>query len=64
MIAMEIRMYHVDSMEYSGSIDVKDGTWHYRDVTDEHMIKVTTGMPIKAVLACLINFGLVYDVIE
>lgn len=51
-------------MEYSGSIDVKDGTWHYRDVTDEHMIKVTTGMPIKAVLACLINFGLVYDVIE
>ncbi|MBP7737988.1 MAG: hypothetical protein KA369_18565 [Spirochaetes bacterium] len=61
---MEIRMYHVDTMEYSGSIDVKDGSWQYRDVTNDHMIKVTSGMPFKAVLACLINFDLVYDIIE
>jgi hypothetical protein len=61
---MEIKLYHIDSMEYSGSIDVKDGSWEYRDVVNDHMISVTKGMPIKAVLACLVNFDLVYDIIE
>lgn len=64
MHPMEIKLYHVDSMEYSGSIDVKEGSWEYRDVTNDHMVSVTKGMPLKAVLACLINFDLVYDVIE
>lgn len=61
---MEIKLYHIDSMEYSGSIDVKDGSWEYRGVTNDHMISVTRGMPIKAVLSCLAAFDLVYDVIE
>jgi hypothetical protein len=61
---MEIKLYHIDSLEYSGSIDVKEASWEYRDVTNDHMISVTKGMPLKAVLACLVTFDLVYDVID
>ena len=61
---MEIKLYHIDTLDYSGSIDVTDGSWSYRGVSNDHMIAVTTGMPLKAVLACLVSFDLVYDVIE
>jgi hypothetical protein len=61
---MEIKLYHMDTMEYSGSIIVKGNEWEYRDVKNDHMISVTKGMPIKAVLPCLITFELVYDLIE
>jgi hypothetical protein len=61
---MEIKLYHIDSLDYSGSIDVMEGSWNYRGVTNDHLISVTTGMPLKAVLSCLVAFDLVYDVIE
>jgi hypothetical protein len=60
---MEIKLYHMDSLKYSGSIIVKDTTWEYREVMDDHMISVTRGMPLKAVLSCLTTFNLVYDII-
>ena len=59
-----IKLYNADSMEYAGSILVKGQTWEYVDVEDEHMKKVTVGMPVKAVMMCLINFNLVYDIFD
>jgi hypothetical protein len=61
---MEIKLYHMDTLEYSGSIVMKGSSWEYRDVKNDHMISVTRGMPIKAVLSCLTTFELVYDIIE
>jgi hypothetical protein len=61
---MVIKLYQMDTLEYSGSILVKDNSWEYQDVTNDHMVSVTKGMPLKAVLACLASFNLVYDVIQ
>jgi hypothetical protein len=61
---MVIKLYHMDTLEYSGSIIVDKNAWEYRDVTNDHMVSVTRGMPLKAVLACLANFNMVYDVLE
>ncbi len=59
-----IKLYDMDSMEYAGCIEVTGARWEYRDVCDEHMLEVTAGMPLKALLACLVSFNYVYDVIE
>jgi hypothetical protein len=59
-----IKLYNADSLEYAGSILVKGKAWEYVDVDDEYMKKVTVGMPVKAVMMCLINFNLVYDIFE
>lgn len=59
-----IKMYNADSMEYTGSILVNGYQWEFRDVDDEHLIRTTSGMPLKAVLACLISFNIVYDITE
>jgi hypothetical protein len=59
-----IKLYDCDSLEYCGSIISEGATWEYKDVTDEHMISVTKGMPLKGVLACLINFNMVYDIYD
>ena len=61
---MVIKLYHMDTLEYSGSIIVKENAWEYQDVTDDHMMSVTRGMPLKALLACLTTFNLVYDMIQ
>jgi len=61
---MVIKLYQMDTLEYSGSIIVNNNTWEYRDVTDDHMVSVTRGMPLKAVLACMASFNMVYDMIE
>jgi len=61
---MQIKLYDMDTMEYAGAIVVTDAGWEYRDVTNEHMMSVTRGMPFKAVIACLAWFNLVYDMIE
>ncbi len=61
---MEIKLYQMDSLEYSGSIIVRGNDWEFRDVTDGHLRSVTKGMPIKALLASLSSFNLVYDIIE
>lgn len=58
-----IKLYNADSLEYAGSILVRGHSWEYLDVDDEYMKKVTEGMPVKAVMMCLINFNLVYDII-
>lgn len=60
----EIKLYDADSLEYSGSMIVEGGQWKYDGVKDEHLIQVTSGMPLKAALSCLISFNFVYDVIE
>jgi hypothetical protein len=62
--SMVIKLYQMDTLEYSGSIIVNNNAWEYRDVANDHMVSVTKGMPLKAVLACLASFNMVYDVIE
>lgn len=63
-IFMEIKLYHIDTLEYSGSILVKDNAWEFNNVNNDFMKTVTKGMPIKGLMASLINFDLVYDIIE
>jgi len=61
---MLIKLYHMDTLEYSGSIIVHNNDWEYQDVTNDHMVSVTRGMPLKTVLACLASFNMVYDIVE
>lgn len=62
--AMTVRLYTMDTLEYAGCI-ISDGPqWHYRDITDERLMSMTKGMPLKAVLAYLSTFNLVYDLVE
>lgn len=61
---MEIKLYDMDTLEYSGSIVGNNNAWEYREVKNDHMISVTKGMPLKAVLGCLTTFNMVYDIIE
>jgi len=61
---MRYDLFDIDTLNYSGSIVVTETGWNYRDVTNEHMKSVTTGMPLKAALSCLGWFGLVYDEIK
>ncbi len=61
----EIRLYDADTLEYAGSMVINGPqSWAYVDVKDDYMISVTSGMPLKAALQCLITFNIVYDVIE
>lgn len=59
-----IKLYKMDTLEYSGSIIVRDNRWDFDGVHDSHLVSVTKGMPIKALMACLSSFNLVYDIIE
>ncbi|MCU0845148.1 MAG: hypothetical protein MUC76_09510 [Spirochaetes bacterium] len=62
---MEIKLYHIDTLEYSGSIVARNAfDYEFRDVSDTHFISMTRGMPLKALLANLVSFDLVYDVID
>lgn len=60
----EIILYDADSLEYSGKIIVEDNSWKFSEVSNEFLVTFTKGMPLKAVLQCLISFNIVYDVIE
>ena len=62
--AKEIKLFNADTLEYAGSIIINESSWSYTDVKDDYMIGVTSGMPLKAALQCMITFNLVYDVIE
>lgn len=64
VLCMVIKLYDMDTMEYTGSIVGNGNDWEYREVTNEHMISMTKGMPLKAVLSCLTTFNMVYDIIE
>ena len=61
---MRIKLYHIDTLQYSGAIIVSGREWEYQDVSNSHLVKVTLGMPLKAVLANLVSFDLVYDIVE
>ncbi len=60
----EFKLYNSDSLKYEGSIIQEGQEWKYKDVNNDHLVEVTKGMPLKAVLSNLIFFDLVYDVIE
>ena len=60
----EVKLYNADTLEYAGSMVVTNDSWDYVNIEDEYLLKVTKGMPLKAVLPCLITFNLVYDIIE
>ncbi len=60
---MVIKLYDMDTLEYSGQIIAASNTsWEYENVNNDFMIQMTKGMPLKAVLANLVVFNLVYDV--
>lgn len=62
---MEIRLYHIDTLEYRGSIVARNGfDYEFRGVSDEHFISMARGMPLRALLANLVAFDMVYDVID
>ena len=60
----EVKLYNADTLEYAGSMIVKDDSWNYVDVKDNDLLSMTKGMALKSVLPCLITFNLVYDIIE
>lgn len=60
----EFRLYDADSLEYRGSIFATQDSWRYSGITDAHLIATTSQMPLKGVLATLISFNLVYDIVE
>jgi len=60
----EVKLYNADTLEYAGSMIVKDDSWNYVDVKDKDLLEMTKGMVLKSVLPCLITFNLVYDIIE
>ena len=60
----EVKLYNADTLEYAGSMIVKDDSWNYVNVKDNDLLSMTKGMALKSVLPCLITFNLVYDIIE
>ncbi|MCL2154729.1 MAG: hypothetical protein FWH53_03590 [Leptospirales bacterium] len=63
-IIKEVKLYNADTLEYAGSLVVKNNSWDPVKIEDKHLLEVTKGMPLKSVLPCLITFNLVYDIIE
>ena len=59
----QIKLYNADTLEDAGSIIFNGDDWEFKDVNDQHMIEMTAKMNLKAVLANLIAFNLVYDII-
>ena len=62
-IIEKVKLFDADSLEPAGLIQMlENSNWEFQDVTDTHMIEVTKNMNIKAVLANLIFFNLVFDI--
>lgn len=61
---MTIKLYNMDTLDYSGSILVTNDGWEYEGVDDQYLRTITRGMPLKALLANLVSFNIVYDIIE
>jgi len=59
-----VKLYNADTLEYAGEIVVNSSNWEYVDVINSDLIEMTKGMPLKALLPCLIGFNLVYDMFE
>jgi hypothetical protein len=63
--AREIKLFNADTLEYAGSIMISGGGyWEYRQVSDSHLLQTTQGLPLKGVLSCLINYNLVYEIVD
>lgn len=62
---MLVKLFDMDTLESCGTI-VADTLkrWEYRDVSNEHLVKTTAGLPLRATLACLSSFNIVYDIVE
>ena len=60
----KIKLFDADTLEYAGEIIINKDQWQYNNVDNDNLVKTTSGMPIKAVLPCLISFNLVYDIVE
>ncbi len=60
----QIKLYDADTLEYMGSIQVQESGWHFLDCARQDLVKMVTGMPLRAMLQCLISFNMVYDEIE
>ncbi|HNV46001.1 MAG TPA: hypothetical protein PKJ16_03095 [Spirochaetota bacterium] len=62
---MRVHLFDMDSLESRGMIVADDHhRWEYRDVANEHLVRTTSGLPLRAVLACLSSFNIVYDIVE
>ncbi len=62
---MEIKLYHIDTLEYVGSIISRNAfDYEFRGVSNPHFIAMTHGMPLRALLANLVAFDMVYDLID
>jgi len=59
----EIHLFNADTLEYAGKILVHPDRWEYHEVADEYLKEVTSNMPLKGVLSCLISFNLVYEMV-
>ena len=57
----EIKLFDADSLDYAGKIVIKDEKWNFIDVTDDHLIKMTSAMPLNGVLSSLMTFNMVYE---
>lgn len=59
-----IKLFDMETLEFSGTIIAENGRWQYKDVTNPQLLQLTHGMPLKALLGCLAALGLVYDIEE
>ena len=59
-----VKLYNADTLEYAGEIIVSSHEWEYKNVSDSSLLEMTRGMPLKALLPCLISFNIVYDLFE
>lgn len=61
----EIKLFDADTLEYVGSIMMKEHMeWEYQDVDNDFLLETTSGLPLKGVLASLINFNIVYEIVD
>lgn len=63
-LTSKIELFDADSLEYAGSIEVRGEQWNFADVKNDYLIEITKMMPLKGLLSSLINFNIVYDIIE
>jgi len=57
----EIKLFDADTLDYSGKIVADEKNWNFVDVKDDHLIKMTSKMPLRGVLSSLMTFNLVYE---
>ena len=61
----EIKLFDADTLDYVGSIIMKENMqWEYHDVDNEFLLETTSGLPLKGVLTSLINFNIVYEIVD